>query len=329
MRGSDIGATILIIVLVFLLIILNVVYVMKSQIEKNWVKYRCNPMVIPFAGLFGKNSMQNFTFCIQEIQKNYMSFVMAPTHFNLQTISSNGEKMAGSLNNMVKFISNLRSMFGNVASGIFGVFMNIIIEFQRLIIGISDLTGKLMGLVITLLYLIEGTIMTANSTWSGPVGEAVRAVGNACFSANTKVQLSDGSYKLFKDIALGDILHDGSEVRGVMALKNWHANPNDEEWFYTLQNGEEGEKIFVTGSHLIKYNNNYIYVKDHPEAKRSDYKERIVYCLVTSTHKIPIGDYIFWDWEDTPQMNREAKRYGYISKDYKHKMPNILSFNIV
>ena len=65
MRGSDVGGTILIIVVVFALIGLNFMYVMKAQIQKNWVKYRCNPIFIPFAGLFGNHSMQNFTYCIQ------------------------------------------------------------------------------------------------------------------------------------------------------------------------------------------------------------------------------------------------------------------------
>ena len=309
MRGSDVGGTILIIVVVFVLILLNFLYIMKAQIQKNWVKYRCNPIVIPFAGLFGKNSMQNFTYCIQEIQKNYMSFIMAPTHFNLQTITAGGQKMANGLNNIVKFISKLRSMFGSITGGIFGVFMNIIIEFQRLLIGIGDLTGKLMGLVTTLLYLIQGTIYTANSTWSGPVGSAVRTL---CFSGNTKVKLQNGSYKKFKDIALGDILRNGVEVRGVLQLKNWDiTNPKNEEWFYTLPNGENGDTIFVTGKHLVKYNNRYIYVKDHPLAKSTDYKEDIVHCLVTSNNTIPIGDYTFWDWEDTPQMINDAERFKY------------------
>lgn len=309
MRGSDVGGTILIIVVVFVLILLNFLYVMKAQIQKNWVKYRCNPIVIPFAGLFGKNSMQNFTYCIQEIQKNYMSFIMAPTHFNLQTITAGGEKMTNGLNNIVKFISKLRSMFGSITGGIFGIFMNIIIEFQRLIIGVGDLTGKLMGLVTTLLYLIQGTIYTANSTWSGPVGSAVRTL---CFSGNTKVKLQNGSYKKFKNIALGDILRNGVEVRGVLQLKNWdNANPSREEWFYSLPNSEDGDPILVTGKHLIKYKNRYIYVKDHPEAKLTDYKEDILHCLVTSNNTIPIGDYTFWDWEDTPQMIREAERFKY------------------
>ena len=310
MRGSDIGATILIIVLVILLIILNLLYTMKAQINKNWVKYRCNPMVIPFAGLFGKNSMQNFTFCIQQVQKNYMSFILAPTHFSLQNITAGGQEMAGSLNEIVKFFSSLRSMFGNVASGIFGVFMNIIIEFQRMIIGISDLSNKLMGLVVTILYLIEGTILTANSTWSGPVGQAVRDVGNACFSEKTKVKMHDGNYKEFKDINLGDVLSDGSEVRGVLKLKNWHTDTEMEELFYSLPNNDNDEAILVTGSHLIMYKNQYIYVRDHPDAKLTNKKDPIVYCLVTSTNNIHIGDYIFWDWEDTPQMNIEAKRFS-------------------
>ena len=309
MRGSDVGGTILIIVVVFVLILLNFLYIMKAQIQKNWVKYRCNPIVIPFAGLFGKNSMQNFTYCIQEIQKNYMSFIMAPTHFNLQTITAGGQKMADGLNNIVKYISSLRSMFGNITSGIFGVFMNIIIEFQRLLIGVGDLTGKLMGLVTTLLYLIQGTIYTANSTWSGPVGSAVRTL---CFSGNTKVKLQNGTYKKFKDIALGDILRNGIEVRGVLQLKNWDdANPKNEEWFYSLPNGEDGDAILVTGKHLIKYKERYIYVKDHPEAKLTQYKEDIVHCLVTSNNTIPIGDYTFWDWEDTPQMNHDAELFKY------------------
>ena len=309
MRGSDVGGTILIIVVVFVLILLNFLYIMKAQIQKNWVKYRCNPIVIPFAGLFGKNSMQNFTYCIQEIQKNYMSFIMAPTHFNLQTITAGGEKMTNGLNNIVKFISKLRSMFGSITGGIFGIFMNIIIEFQRLIIGVGDLTGKLMGLVTTLLYLIQGTIYTANSTWSGPVGSAVRTL---CFSGNTKVKLQNGTYKKFKDIALGDILRNGIEVRGVLQLKNWdNANPKNEEWFYSLPNGEDDDVILVTGKHLIKYKHRYIYVKDHPEAKLTDYKENILHCLVTSNNTIPIGDYTFWDWEDTPQMIRDADRFKY------------------
>lgn len=317
MRGSDIGATILIILIVIILITLNVLYVMKSQIEKNWVKYRCNPLVIPFAGLFGKNAMQNFTFCIQTIQQNYMSFVLGPTHFNLQTLNKSGSNMAQTTNNMVSFISSLRGMFTDVTGGIFGVFMNIIVEFQRLIIGLKDLGGKMMGLMATLLYLIEGSIYTAQSTWSGPIGTAVRDVGKAaCFSANTLIKLKNGKHKYFKDVVLGDILSDGSEVRGVMTLKNWHKKTSNEEWFYAFNNKETNEQILVTGLHLVKYKNQFIYVKDHPEAIRTDYKERVLYCIITDTHHIPIGKYIFWDWEDTPEMNVNAAFFKLSNEDF-------------
>jgi len=33
-----------------------------KQIENDWPKYRCNPSVMPFAGLFNHDVMQNFSF---------------------------------------------------------------------------------------------------------------------------------------------------------------------------------------------------------------------------------------------------------------------------
>lgn len=317
MRGSDIGASLLIIFVVIILIVLNIIYITKNRIEKNWIKYRCSPLVIPFAGFFGKDVMQNFTFCIQNIQQNYMNFVLGPTNFNLKSLNNSSNYMTKIIKNIVVFISSLRGMFTNTTTGIFGVFMNIIVEFQRIIIGIKNLGSRMMGVMAVLLYLIEGSIYTAQSTWNGPVGESVRQVGRAaCFSANTLVKMKNGKEKYFKDIVLGDILSDGSKVRGVMQLKNWsdEEKENEEEFFYSLVNKENKHKILVTGLHLINYKNKLIYVKDHPEAALTHYKERVLYCLVTDTHHIPIGTYTFWDWEDTPKMNTDAQLYSIINK---------------
>lgn len=316
MRSSDVGYTVLIIVLVIILISLNVLYVMKAQIEKNWVKYRCNPLVIPFAGMFGKDVMQNFTYCIQNVQQNYMSFVLAPTHFNLGNLNVIGSQMGGFSKNVVEFIDSLRSMVTGLTGNIFGVFMNIIIEFQRLIIGLKDLFGKMLGVVATMIYLIEGTIFTAQSTWNGPPGKMLRLAQHLCFSPHTLVQLTYGRQKKFKDIELGDILKDGSIVKGVLKLHNSDAkNPEKEEYYYSLPHGENNEPILVTGYHLVNYKNRYIYVKDHPLASKTVLKEPVLHCLITDTHNICIGKYTFWDWEDTPEMNREAEKYKYSKLD--------------
>ena len=50
-----------------------------------------------------------------------------------------------------------------------------------------------------------------------------------------------------------------------------------------------------------RWNNNldnYIEVKDYKLAKKTDYWDETLYCLITDNHQIPIGEYTFWDWED-------------------------------
>jgi hypothetical protein len=97
-----------------------------------------------------------------------------------------------------------------------------------------------------------------------------------------------------KDIDLGDILEDDSIVESVMKIDN----KKESIPFYSI-NTKNGD-ILVTGSHLVfdKENNTFIKVQDYKKAKLTDIKFDWFSCLITDTHKIPINDEIFWDWED-------------------------------
>ena len=66
--------------LMFLIILVIVIMVAVtgmsavSQVKgvsNDWAKYRCNPMVMPFAGLFGYNAKENFDFCMNTIFTNF------------------------------------------------------------------------------------------------------------------------------------------------------------------------------------------------------------------------------------------------------------------
>ena len=98
-----------------------------------------------------------------------------------------------------------------------------------------------------------------------------------------------------KDLNLGEILEDGSKVKAVMKIEN-----DESEKLYRLEKcGVNNESIYVTGSHLINYKSKFIYVKDHPNAILETEKKLDYYsCLITDTHKINVGNEIFWDWED-------------------------------
>ena len=43
---------------------------------------------------------------------------------------------------------------------------------------------------------------------------------------------------------------------------------------------------------------NYIKVSSFGNAEKTNKHDTELYCLITSDHRIPIGEYTFWDWED-------------------------------
>lgn len=181
MNASDISLFTFIILVFIALYVSNILIIRAEEIKRNWPKYRCNPSIMPFASYFGHDSMQNFTYCLQTIQSNYMGYLMQPFEYNLSVLGDLGGNMVGSLQKVRAFFSYIRNMITSIIQNVFGVFLNLIIEFQRIIIGIKDLFSKLAGVLATLLYLLSGSLDTINSAWRGPSGQIVRAVGKIRF----------------------------------------------------------------------------------------------------------------------------------------------------
>ena len=115
-----------------------------------------------------------------------------------------------------------------------------------------------------------------------------------CFSPETPIKLQNGETVLMKNLKLGDILVNGSVVDAVMKIRN------ENDPYYKLPGN-----ILVTGSHHVRYGGKYIRVQDVPEAKPTGKIDPILSCLVTSDHKIPVGEYTFWDWEDNLTPTQE------------------------
>ena len=108
-----------------------------------------------------------------------------------------------------------------------------------------------------------------------------------CFSPNTVIKLQNGESRKIHELELGDVLINGSVVDATMKIKN------QDDPYYKLPGD-----ILVTGSHYVKDGDTFRQVKDITDAEATTQVDSVVYCLVTSDHKIPVGDYVFWDWED-------------------------------
>ena len=61
MKTSDLLNSIFIIAVFIGLYIANILAIGKKNIEKNWPIYRCSPLVMPFANMFGHDTMKNFS----------------------------------------------------------------------------------------------------------------------------------------------------------------------------------------------------------------------------------------------------------------------------
>ena len=65
-------------------------------------------------------------------------------------------------------------MITSIVKNIFGIFINILTQFQFIMIKMKDMMGKIVGIMATMMYLLQGSIMTMQSSWKGPPGEMVR-----------------------------------------------------------------------------------------------------------------------------------------------------------
>jgi hypothetical protein len=304
MKTSDLSITIFIIIVFIILYVFNILSVGINKIKEDWPVYRCNPAVMPFASIFGQDTISNFTYCIQTMQGNYMSYLMQPLQYNLSIISNIGKSLTSALNNVRAFFNNIRNFITDIVKSIFAVFLNILIEFQRLTMNIKDLFNKLIGIMVTLMYTLNGSVMTMNSAWDGPPGQLTRAL---CFHPDTKLRLKDNTLVCMKDVPLNAVLMNGTIVNAVMHISNLDENGTPIEALYKLKGGEIDEEksnyvedILVSGSHLVYVpsTKKFDHVEKLLEADKTDILCEKFTCLITSNHTIPIGKWIFHDWED-------------------------------
>jgi len=272
------------------------------------------------------NIEQNFVYCIQTMQSSFMGYLTQPIEYTLSLFSGISAGFVDAIDNVRKSMSSIRSSSSGIFSSIYAVILNMIIEFQRVTIGIENIMGQIIGIVVTFIYITEAAIDSMQSAWAGPPGEMLRALGGvggglmpSCFHPLTKIRLPDkiswdaeNPYSLkrvqvwrdIKDLCANQTLYNGSKVRRVLFFhENKDAFYKIPERDGQLKQEGGGGNVVVTGDHYVfdsYVTKSFVKVKDYPFAELmvnvEDASE--VVSLVTSDHLIVIGTIVFWDWED-------------------------------
>ena len=113
-----------------------------------------------------------------------------------------------------------------------------------------------------------------------------------CFSPETLIKLQNGETVMMMNLKLSDILINGSTVTATMQIRN------ENDPYYKIHSEDLNTDILVTGSHYIQSSGRFIRVSKFNGSVATQKIDPVVNCIITSDHKVPIGEYIFWDWED-------------------------------
>jgi hypothetical protein len=277
-----------------------------TELKNNWSTERCYPRNILYYPMVSDNMTQDAVYCLQNIMKNSMGEFLQPLTYVFSNLTNLGGNLSTQLQSARGMVDYIRNSVTSIIQRVFGVFLNMIIEFQVIVVKMKDMMAKIVGIFIGLLYTLDGTVMLVESGWNGVPGQMVRALGSiklgGCFHKNTKLKLKDGSIKRIVDIHLNDVLINGSKVVATMQIANAH-----KENYYSLPGGVNDEPILVTGTHYV-YDpvlKAFQIVENVVGSSKTTLVDDVFYCLITDNNLIQIGRHTFWDWEDF-KINRWA-----------------------
>jgi len=174
-----------------------------DDIKKNFGKYRCNPLLMPFVGNFGYNPVDNFNFCVQSIFNFKAAEVFAPVYNILATFQ-------GVLATVVNSAMSIRGMFANFLGGVENFIASVRNKIQFLMnnvrmsfVRILNLMGKVYGSMFAVLFMGQSAMTAAFNLADN---DLVKFLFEFCFVPDTLVKMADGTHKAIKDVVIGDVL---------------------------------------------------------------------------------------------------------------------------
>ena len=145
-----------------------------SQLKVNWNAHKCNPIVMPFAGLIMpkpnqstyETTYENFNYCIQQDISAVFSIVMMPFEFILYITIAFMDTVLESIMAAIRLINWIKDQLGGIFAQIYNKILNFLIPITEMIIHLRDALGKINGILITTLYT---TMNIYNITVSGVI----------------------------------------------------------------------------------------------------------------------------------------------------------------
>jgi hypothetical protein len=281
-------------------------------------------------------TQENFNYCTQQILKSVSEPAVAPITSVTDILNEIANSITSALQQIREVMSRIIKVITDVVKNIYNRFLNITSQLTEVVYKTQDVLQKSQAMTTTATYTIFGSYTSLQSllgaiatfvvellialtivivilimfgaagpfileyiilatvfglflsfmrTFLGITGYDIPQL--KCFDKNTQISMNDGTKKNISEIKLGDILENNNEVTSIICVETKGSD------MYYLNN------ILVSDTHIVKYNNKWIPVSEHPNAIKNDkYNEPYLYCLNTTNKTIVIDNIIFTDWDE-------------------------------
>jgi hypothetical protein len=183
------------------------------EIQENWVKYRCNPIYMPIAGMVGSDILTNFTHCTMQSVQSYAGFVMDPLYQNFQLVQNVIQTILSSLNFIRQKIAGTVDAFLGIINSVFGKIQNTLTISAQLVGRIQTIIQRMISVFVVMTNVVTTGMDTGQSVLDGPIGQAANFL---CFDPFVPIRLNNGAIVPMRDVRAGNILEGGIRVRSVM-----------------------------------------------------------------------------------------------------------------
>ena len=142
-----------------------------GPIKADWTNRRCDPSVMPFAGIInsesGKSTLQytadNFSGCVQNVIGDLSNYTLAPMYYVMNTLVSSFDEATKAMQSMRATFSNARKNTQNLGQDVMGRSLNITLPIVHLTAYVKDTLNKAAGSVAAAVYTLFGGYLTTVS----------------------------------------------------------------------------------------------------------------------------------------------------------------------
>ena len=287
-----------------------------AEIRKNWPDNRCKNPYNQYPTIFGPEGTtydENKAYCDAQAANSAFNSNIGGVQNQIDSQNNSMQNITDSVNNTQKMILGIRESLMKQINDVYQKMYSMFKRIAYLFKVFARLFYRIFETFNSLFKTIKYAVWTLMSVWVGPIGGLVRAF---CFGCHTLIEL-DGKIKRLDEIIIGDNI-SGDIVVGVCEFKK-----DAQDQYYKIGD------VYVSGMHIVKYQNEFIRVHSHPCAVKVDYNLSVIRCLITDTGRLRIGGNIYCDYLGDNVLETYLKIVAPIVKipfqldDYKNSALNL------